>query len=81
MQSIRTRQLRADLAYDGSAYTTAKPWHLATGSTLNTGAIATEEYVTNAVSAGAYTHVDAYVFVDSSRSSETYTETGSEVAP
>ena len=81
MQSIRTRQLRADLAYDGSAYTTAKPWHLATGSTLNTGAIATEEYVTNAVSAGAHTHVDAYVFVDSSRSSETYTETGSEVAP
>ena len=81
MQLIRTRQLRSDLAYDGSAYTTAKPWHLATGSTLNTGAIATEEYVTNAVSSGAHAHVDAYVFVDANRASETYTETGSEVAP
>ena len=81
MQSIRTRQLRADLAYDGSTYTTAKPWDLATGSTLSDAAIATEAYVTSAVAAGAHAHVDAYVFVDSNRSSETYTETGSEVAP
>ena len=81
MQSIRTRQLRADLAYDGSTYTTAKPWDLASGSTLAESAIATESYVTSAVAAGAHSHVDAYVFVDVGRTGETYTETGSEVAP
>ena len=81
MQLIRTRQLRSDLTYDGSTYTTAKPWDLATGSTVSDAAIATEAYVTSAVAAGAHDHVDAYVFVDSNRSSETYTETGSEVAP
>ena len=81
MQLIRTRQLRSDLTYDGSTYTTAKPWDLATGSTLSDAAIATEAYVTSAVAAGAHDHVDAYIFVDSNRSSETYTETGSKVAP
>ena len=81
MQLIRTRQLRSDLTYDGSTYTTAKPWDLATGSTVSDAAIATEAYVTSAVAAGAHDHVDAYVFVDSNRSSETYTETGSKVAP
>ncbi len=81
MQLIRTRQLRSDLTYDGSTYTTAKPWDLATGSTVSDAAIATEAYVTSAVAAGAHAHVDAYVFVDSNRSSETYTETGSELYP
>ena len=34
MQSIRTRQLRADIRYDGINYSTTKPWRLAIGSTV-----------------------------------------------
>ncbi len=82
MQSIRTRQLTADLSYNGTKYTTAKPWDLATGTTVNEAAIATEAYVTSAIaSVSHHTHVDAMCYVDSNRAAETYTETGSEVAP
>ena len=82
MQSIRTRQLRSDLSYDGSAYSTAKPWNLLAGSTVNEAAIATEAYVTTAIAGvSTHAHVDTIVFVDSNRASETYNETGSETAP
>ena len=82
MQSIRTRQLTADLSYNGTKYTTAKPWDLATGSTVNEAAIATEAYVTSAVAGvSSHAHVDQVVYVNSNRGSETYTETGSEIFP
>ena len=77
MQSIRTRQLKASLSFDGAKFTTAKPWDLASGSTVNDAAIATEAYVTNAV----HDHVAKwFCYVDSNRASETYPETGSETA-
>ena len=81
MQSIRPRQLTSNLSFNGTKFTTTKPWDLATGSTVNEAAIATEAFVTSAVSGTSHSHVDAVVFVDSNRASETYTETGSEVAP
>ena len=82
MQSIRTRQLAADLSYNGTKYSTAKPWDLATGSTVNEAAIATEAYVTTAVSGvTSHTHTDQKCYVDSNRAGETFTETGSEIAP
>ena len=83
MQSIRTRQLRTNLSYDGAKFTTAKPWDLASGSTINEAPIASESYVDTAVS-GVSEHEHPslwFCYVDSNRASETYTETGSETAP
>ena len=82
MQSIRTRQLTADLSYNGTKYSTVKPWDLATGSTVNEAAIATEAYVTTAVAGvTSHTHTDQMCYVDSNRAGENFTETGSEIAP
>ena len=81
MQSVRPRQLTSNLTFDGTTFSTSKPWDLASGSTVNEAAIATEAFVTSAVSGvSSHTHVDAVVFVDSNRAAD-YTETGSEIAP
>ena len=71
MQSIRTRQLRADLSYDGSKYTASKPWAFPAATTLGGQTLASS----------AHAHVDSYCYVDVARAAETYTETGSGIAP
>ena len=79
MQSIRTRQLTADLAYDGTKYTTAKPWRLAETSTVagvEGGTIASQGYVMAAIAGGVHGHPsEVVVHVDSNQPAN-YTETG-----
>ena len=79
MQSIRTRQLQADLSYDGTKYTTAKPWTLAEDSTVagvQGGTIASQPYVIAAIAGGVHWHPsEVVVHVDSSQAAN-YTETG-----
>ena len=71
MQSLRTRQLRADLSFDGSTYTSSKPWAFPAESTL--GGLTLADAV--------HAHVDAYVYCDVGRAAENYTETGSRISP
>ena len=73
MPRLNLRQFKRDTSYSNGtvAFTTPVSFPTATVGGVNIG---------DALASG-HAHVDAYVFVDSNRSSETYTETGSEVAP
>ena len=70
MQALRTRQLRADLSYDGTKYTSSKAWAFPASTTLGG----------QTLESSSHAHVDAYCYVDIN-SSETAPETGSQIAP
>ena len=71
MQSLRTRQLRADLSFDGTTYTSSKKWAFPATTTLGGETLISS----------AHAHVDSYCYVNVNRAAETYTETGTELAP
>ena len=82
MSRFNKRQLFRDLAYDGTAYSTSKPWNLTAGSQVGDANIATEAFVTSAVdNITTHAHVSTTVYVDAGRAGETYTENGSQVFP
>ena len=71
MQSIRTRQLRADISYDGTKYTASKPWEFGAIS-LNGADVATSLVTnTNAIVAN-YNRLDS--LIDSGTTLDTISE-------
>ena len=71
MQIVRSRQLLTDLSHDGTTYTSAKAWAFPAATTFGGQTLAQ----------AVHGHADAFCFVDAGRAEESYTETGSEVAP
>ena len=77
MQRLSIRQLRRDVTSNGSVYTTAKPWHLANNSKIDSGVgfstIASTAYVDGGLAPIALAmypllaHTEVIVYVDANR--------------
>jgi len=81
MSRLSLRQFKRDVSSDGTTYTPSKKWALTADSTVGGGTIASTSYVTAAVVQGLHIHVDSYCYVDAARAGESYTATGTALAP
>ena len=72
MQLIRTRQLRADLTYDGTRYTASKPWTIPIGSQV--GAMDIASNITANASQSITNHNRLNTLIDSGTALDTISE-------